>query len=116
MQQLPAVRWTCIWEYVASLIKLVPAADFIKAGSDIVSVHSEGSATIHLHRTINQVSPVSAFDQQVQASGQSFFNSCLAGLQIKDLGAKAGIVLNPGSSLASIEEVIMLPQPQALLF
>ncbi|KAK9813903.1 hypothetical protein WJX73_004185 [Symbiochloris irregularis] len=54
-------------------------ADFIKAGSDIVSVHSEGSATIHLHRTINQ---------------------------IKDLGAKAGIVLNPGSSLASIEEVL----------
>lgn len=29
--------------------------DFIKAGADIVSVHCEQSATIHLHRTINQV-------------------------------------------------------------
>lgn len=54
-------------------------ADFIKAGSDIVSVHSEGASTIHLHRTVNQ---------------------------IKDLGAKAGIVLNPGTSLSSIEEVL----------
>lgn len=30
--------------------------DFIKAGADIVSVHCEQSSTIHLHRTINQVS------------------------------------------------------------
>lgn len=29
--------------------------DFIKAGADIVSVHCEQTATIHLHRTINQV-------------------------------------------------------------
>lgn len=29
--------------------------DFIKAGADIVSVHCEQSATIHLHRTLNQV-------------------------------------------------------------
>lgn len=29
--------------------------DFIKAGADIVSVHAETAATIHLHRTINQV-------------------------------------------------------------
>ena len=29
-------------------------ADFAKAGSDIISVHAEQSATIHLHRTINQ--------------------------------------------------------------
>lgn len=29
--------------------------DFIKAGADIVSVHCEQSATIHLHRTVNQV-------------------------------------------------------------
>ena len=29
--------------------------DFIKAGADIVSVHSELAATIHLHRTVNQV-------------------------------------------------------------
>lgn len=30
--------------------------DFIKAGADIVSVHCEQSSTIHLHRTIDQVS------------------------------------------------------------
>lgn len=30
--------------------------DFIKAGADIVSVHCEQTATIHLHRTINEVS------------------------------------------------------------
>jgi hypothetical protein len=30
-------------------------ADFIKAGADIVSVHAETAATIHLHRTINLV-------------------------------------------------------------
>ena len=30
--------------------------DFIKAGVDIVSVHCEQSSTIHLHRTVNQVS------------------------------------------------------------
>jgi Ribulose-phosphate 3 epimerase family len=29
--------------------------DFIKAGADIVSVHCEQSATIHLHRTLNLV-------------------------------------------------------------
>ena len=30
-------------------------ADFAKAGSDIISVHCEQSATIHLHRLIGQV-------------------------------------------------------------
>ena len=30
-------------------------ADFAKAGADIISVHCEGAATIHLHRTLNQV-------------------------------------------------------------
>ena len=45
-------------------------ADFAKAGSDIISVHAEGASTIHLHRTIGQ---------------------------IKDLGCKAGVVLNPGT-------------------
>ena len=30
-------------------------ADFAKAGADIISVHAEGAATIHLHRTINQI-------------------------------------------------------------
>ncbi|KAK4750439.1 hypothetical protein SAY87_003921 [Trapa incisa] len=53
--------------------------DFIKAGADIVSVHCENSATIHLHRTINQ---------------------------IKSLGAKAGVVLNPGTPLSAIEYVL----------
>lgn len=32
--------------------------DFIKAGADIVSVHCEQTATIHLHRTINEVSSI----------------------------------------------------------
>ena len=46
-------------------------ADFAKAGADIVSVHADpGTSTIHLHRTVNQ---------------------------IKDLGCKAGVVLNPGT-------------------
>ncbi|KAH9569733.1 hypothetical protein CY35_02G006100 [Sphagnum magellanicum] len=53
--------------------------DFIKAGADIVSVHCENAATIHLHRTVNQ---------------------------IKSLGAKAGVVLNPGTSLDAIEYVL----------
>lgn len=53
--------------------------DFIKAGADIVSVHCEQSSTIHLHRTINQ---------------------------IKSLGAKAGVVLNPGTPLTAIEYVL----------
>ncbi|XP_022949555.1 ribulose-phosphate 3-epimerase, chloroplastic [Cucurbita moschata] len=53
--------------------------DFIKAGADIVSVHCEQSSTIHLHRTLNQ---------------------------IKSLGAKAGVVLNPATSLSTIEYVL----------
>ncbi|KAK4362249.1 hypothetical protein RND71_017490 [Anisodus tanguticus] len=53
--------------------------DFIKAGADIISVHCEQSSTIHLHRTINQ---------------------------IKSLGAKAGVVLNPGTPLTAIEYVL----------
>ncbi|KAM0947660.1 putative ribulose-phosphate 3-epimerase [Dioscorea sansibarensis] len=53
--------------------------DFIKAGADIVSVHCEQSSTIHLHRTLNQ---------------------------IKDLGAKAGVVLNPATPLSAIEYVL----------
>ncbi|KAL6781263.1 RPE1 [Auxenochlorella protothecoides x Auxenochlorella symbiontica] len=54
-------------------------ADFAKAGSDIISVHAEQSSTIHLHRAINQ---------------------------IKELGCKAGVVLNPGTSLDTIEYVL----------
>ncbi|KAK9996116.1 hypothetical protein SO802_020802 [Lithocarpus litseifolius] len=53
--------------------------DFIKAGADIVSVHCEQAATIHLHRTVNH---------------------------IKSLGAKAGVVLNPGTPLTAIEYVL----------
>lgn len=54
-------------------------ADFAKAGADIISVHCEDAATIHLHRTINQ---------------------------IKDLGCKAGVVLNPGTPLDKIKYVL----------
>ncbi|KAK9075482.1 hypothetical protein SSX86_003806 [Deinandra increscens subsp. villosa] len=53
--------------------------DFIKAGADIVSVHCEQSSTIHLHCTLNQ---------------------------IKSLGAKAGVVLNPATPLTTIEYVL----------
>ncbi|CAL5444916.1 unnamed protein product [Camellia sinensis] len=53
--------------------------DFVKAGADIVSVHCEQSSTIHLHRTVNQ---------------------------IKSLGAKAGVVLNPATPLTTIEYVL----------
>jgi len=50
---------------------------FKDAGADILSVHVEGS--IHLHRTIHA---------------------------IKDAGMKAGVVLNPHSSLGLIEDII----------
>lgn len=51
--------------------------DFAKAGADIISVHQE--ACPHLHRTIQQ---------------------------IKDTGKKAGVVLNPSTTLSTLEEVI----------
>uniref|UniRef100_B8HTD5 Ribulose-phosphate 3-epimerase n=1 Tax=Cyanothece sp. (strain PCC 7425 / ATCC 29141) TaxID=395961 RepID=B8HTD5_CYAP4 len=54
-------------------------ADFAKAGADIISVHAESSATIHLHRTL---------------------------CQIKELGKQAGVVLNPASPLELIEYVL----------
>ena len=54
-------------------------ADFAKAGADIISVHAEQSSTIHLHRVVNQ---------------------------IKELGCKAGVVLNPGTPLEQIEYVL----------
>jgi ribulose-phosphate 3-epimerase len=56
-------------------------ADFAKAGADIISVHAEQSATIHLHRTLGM---------------------------IKDLGKQAGVVLNPGTSLEAIDQVLEL--------
>jgi ribulose-phosphate 3-epimerase len=51
--------------------------DFIKAGAAIVTVHVEVSP--HLHRTLQQ---------------------------IRALGAKASVVLNPSTSLTTIEEVL----------
>jgi len=54
---------------------------FAEAGADHLLVHCEESATIHLHRTLGQ---------------------------IRDLGKKAGVVLNPGTSLTQIEYVLDL--------
>jgi ribulose-phosphate 3-epimerase len=51
--------------------------DFAKAGADLINVHAE--AVPHLHRVIQQ---------------------------IKELGKKAGVSLNPGSPLSLIEEVL----------
>ncbi|UHA74029.1 ribulose-phosphate 3-epimerase [Paenibacillus sp. 481] len=50
---------------------------FAKAGADWITVHAE--ACPHLHRVIHQ---------------------------IKELGVKAGVALNPGTSLSAIEEVL----------
>ncbi len=51
--------------------------DFIKAGADLISVHAE--ACTHLNRTVNM---------------------------IKDEGIKAGVALNPATSLSTIEWVL----------
>ncbi|AFY69425.1 ribulose-5-phosphate 3-epimerase [Thalassoporum mexicanum PCC 7367] len=56
-------------------------ADFAKAGADHIYVHAEHNASPHLHRTLGQ---------------------------IKENGAKAGVVLNPGSPLSLIEYCIEL--------
>ncbi|MCX7857452.1 MAG: ribulose-phosphate 3-epimerase [Deltaproteobacteria bacterium] len=58
--------------------------DFIKAGSDIITVHVESDA--HILRTIDM---------------------------IKGEGKKAGVTLNPGTSLHSVEEI--LPYVDVLL-
>ena len=50
---------------------------FVQAGADIVTVHQE--ACTHLHRTIQK---------------------------IHELGAKAGVALNPGTSLEAIRDVL----------
>lgn len=52
-------------------------ADFAAAGADMINVHAE--AAPHLHRVVQQ---------------------------IKELGKKAGVSLNPGSPLTLIEEVL----------
>ncbi len=51
--------------------------DFIKAGASFVSVHIE--EVVHLNRTINR---------------------------IKELGAKAGVVINPATPISSIVDVV----------
>jgi ribulose-phosphate 3-epimerase len=54
-------------------------ADFAKAGADIITVHVE--AATHLHRTVQQ---------------------------IRELGAKPGVTLNPGTPLNTLEEILPL--------
>ena len=54
---------------------------FAQAGADHILVHCEPGATVHLHRTLSQ---------------------------IRDLGKIAGVVLNPATPLAMIEEVLDL--------
>ncbi|RMH81157.1 MAG: ribulose-phosphate 3-epimerase [Acidobacteria bacterium] len=51
--------------------------DFIKAGADMVSIHIENN--YHIHRSIEL---------------------------IKKLGARAGVVINPGTSLNLLEEIL----------
>lgn len=50
---------------------------FAKAGADLISVHAE--ACIHLHRTVHR---------------------------IKELGVKAGVVLNPATPLAALDHIV----------
>ena len=52
--------------------------EFVKEGADLVTVHYE--ACTHLHRVIHQ---------------------------IKDLGAKAGVVLNPATPVSVLEDIIV---------
>ncbi|MBV9587089.1 MAG: ribulose-phosphate 3-epimerase [Alphaproteobacteria bacterium] len=54
---------------------------FAEAGADHLLVHCEPGSTIHLHRTLSH---------------------------IRDLGKVAGAVLNPGTSLTQLEEVLDL--------
>src|SRR5919206_1085471 len=55
--------------------------DFARAGADHLLVHCEASATIHLHRTLSR---------------------------IRELGKRAGTVLNPATPLTAIEHVLDL--------
>ncbi len=50
---------------------------FAQAGADIITVHAE--ACLHLHRTVEQ---------------------------IKEIGVKAGVSLNPGTALSALDEVL----------
>lgn len=56
-------------------------ADFAKAGADIITVHCEHSASVHLHRLLSQ---------------------------IRELGKMAGVSLNPSTPLSFIEYVLDL--------
>jgi ribulose-phosphate 3-epimerase len=56
-------------------------ADFVKAGADHLLVHAEPSATVDLHRVLTQ---------------------------IRELGKKAGAVLNPATPIELIEHVVHL--------
>ncbi len=53
-------------------------ADFAKAGANIITVHQE--ATVHLHRLVHQ---------------------------IKELGVKVGVALNPATPISTIEHILM---------
>ena len=55
--------------------------DFVRAGADHLLIQSEPSSTIHLHRTLSRV---------------------------RELGRKAGVVLNPASPVAFVEHVVHL--------
>ncbi len=55
--------------------KYIP--EFVKAGSDIITVHAE--ACTHLHKVVEQ---------------------------IKELGAKAGVSINPATSLNDLDEIL----------
>ena len=55
--------------------------DFARAGADHLLVQSEPASTVHLHRVLSR---------------------------IRELGKKAGVVLDPASPLAFVEEVIHL--------
>jgi ribulose-phosphate 3-epimerase len=55
--------------------------DFVKAGADHLLVQCEPASTIHLHRVISR---------------------------IRELGCKAGVVLDPGSPIAFVEHVLHL--------
>ncbi|MFN0200564.1 MAG: ribulose-phosphate 3-epimerase [Bacteroidia bacterium] len=61
-------------------------ADFQKAGADVLTVHVE--ATVHLHRTLGA---------------------------IRALGMKAGIAVNPGTSLSLLEDTLHLADVVCLM-
>ena len=104
-------------------------ADFAKAGADIISVHAEQASSIHLHRTLSQaclpaaaVTRIHAATRARKVSTRSSCSLAAAGLafppaaikgsdiciwsQIRELGCKAGVVLNPGTPISCLEYVL----------